>query len=180
MEKNKTDKSRWTDNELFLRKVASTGAPKIVGTYLLDMLMLPYFCDGLESYRYVSSSGSPMLTDIFDLSTHPELYRFKGELDSRPNGIFLNDIKIDECSDHPLVKSFISQARRPYKLYQDSFKLIKERKFLGSSTKPRISKEKARELIKRDVPSEEILKTYRGVTKQQLAGYKAWKTMKEK
>jgi hypothetical protein len=151
----------------------------IVFSYLRQMECIPYICDALDSYRYISSSGSPMLTDIFDFNTHPEMYRFNGKLDVRPDGVFLNGKKVDEFSDHPMVKSFISKAERAMQRYSLSADVITDRKFLGSSAKPTISPERARELIAQGVSSEEILKNYRGVTKQQLAGYKAWETMRK-
>lgn len=174
----KDDFQPLTDSEYF-QKIPEKCVPAVVNSYICQIECRPYICDALDSYRYISSSGSPMLTDIFDFNTHPEMYRFYGKLDIRPDGIFLSGKRVDEFSVHPMVKSFISKAQRAMEKYALSADVIKERKFLGSSAKPVLSPERARELIMQGVPIEEIVKNYRGVTKQRLAAYKAWKTMRK-
>jgi hypothetical protein len=170
-----------------INQLEEQGVPQHLAIYLYLKMCSPYFCEGLERYRYISDDGSPMLTDIFLFNQHEEWFNYElypfniKKMDNGRHVVNVDDYNINEIDlEHPFVKKNLRHAEMVSTYFPKTLELIKPRQFLGSSAKPILLREKAKELIESGVTSEEILQTYRGVARQQLAAYKAWKTMRER
>ena len=137
----------------------------------------PYFSIRQERYRYVGDRGSPMLMDI---------NYFK-------NLQLSNIISLGDLRGMPIIIEKEIKKYAKFKKLFDSFiegriRCLKQgprpREFLGSSykpkakkIKPKIEKQNAIYLLREGVPTKEILETYSGFTKMQLAAFKAHITM---
>lgn len=183
---------------------SSKKLPPFIGSFLQRRYENPFFLEDVESYKYVSDDGSPMISDLFFFNSHPEWFDekkfpiemycpvscqdFQSFADIFPTcehssyRIGDDDLEVLNPKFDPLLKKCMSQAhfvQTKRDVFARKVEYGKtERVFLGSSSKPIINLDKARELIENGVETRDILMNYRGVTKQQLAALKAWKTMR--
>lgn len=141
-----------------------------------------YFSVAQKRYRYVGDNGSPMLTDInyFKQLNFEEVAEVGKKLINNKPYFYIKDNRVGFNK---------SECKRVIADYRGGrLRCLKDgpepREFLGSSYKPRLIQKKSRikkddaiYLLREGVPTEEILETYSGFSKMQLAAFKAHLTM---
>jgi hypothetical protein len=145
--------------------------------FILDRDCESYFVDDMKRYYYISDVGSPMVGDKFYFNKHPEWFDFRGypiyiEVEGNKRKIILGKNEITK-------KKILSRA------FQNSLKwtksmlsmFIPEREFLGSSYKPKATKELLKKAVIEGKTDEEIFEMFRDVNPRQLAAIKAHKTI---
>ncbi len=129
-----------------------------------------FFPKDVEMYKYVSDDGSPMFGDMFYFERHPELYGDGKEV------LYIGEngkLKINlSRADFDRVINFFKRIEW---IDVDDI-LKKDRKFLGSSYKPKATKELLRKAVLEGKTDEEIYAMFRDVNPRQLAAIKAHKT----
>jgi len=158
------------DKDLYLRKFFAEGG----SDFLHCKQNWPYYLTLHKSYSYISDDGSPMLTDIFLFDQKRAWFDEK----RWPNPIELRPI-IEQQGYTPRVKACIGQYRRVMEEYGNTAKAIQDRMNLGTAYKPKLSAQKAYDLLEQGVSDEQIRKQFR-VTQGQLSAFKAWRTMRNK
>lgn len=132
----------------------------------------------LEVYSYISESGAPMIGDIYFLS-YPERSVDKAYDVARAIG-YPN--KFNYLNQGEFRRAWNDCARASGKFYQlDTLeklgKKIYNRLFLGNSSRPVLTKQRAIDEFKEGASVDEIKAKYRGWTHKPLAQWKAHVTM---
>ncbi|MFH1451885.1 MAG: hypothetical protein ABIF88_01785 [archaeon] len=151
---------------------------------LAPMLMFPlsearkgskYFtARDIEKYSYISNTGDPMIGDIYFLS-HPartvKLAREVSELMGFPNQF---EIKNPERFNRKLVNYF---KEREKFISLDKLRILEEssrqRQFLGSSSKPVLTKGRAIDEFRSGLSDEAIKEKYRGWKNKAIPQWRA-------
>jgi hypothetical protein len=140
-----------------------------------------YFLEDHEAYSYVSNSGSPFFQDMFSFNTYSyRLDRFRNYFQIQGKNPVV--IKVLDHIDSPQKYNQIDRDARS--LARELWiKRIKAREtpinriFLGSSSRPVLSKKRAIEELMAGRSIEEIQQNYRGWENKPLAQWKAHVTM---
>lgn len=142
-----------------------------------------YLLEDHEAYSYVSNSGSPFFQDIFSFNNyHYKLDPFRDFFDvSNRGGVPVIEVlphaKSPRQYDH-IDKKARALARQLW-IQRDSARnrMLKDRLFLGSSSRPVLTKGRAIEELLAGATIEQIQQKYRGWENKPLAQWKAHVTM---
>ncbi|MEK6894489.1 MAG: hypothetical protein AABX10_03430, partial [Nanoarchaeota archaeon] len=135
----------------------------------------------MDSYSYVSESGDPMVGDIYFVKSHPEIFEICRELRRgffiEGNRMFLkNKTKLEGVTRR--LENHLDELQEVFGLDFSMQKIMgKERKFLGSSALPVLTKQRAIEEFRAGASVEDLKDRYRGVNGKPLAQWKAHVTM---
>ncbi len=183
------------------------GVPKNLVNFFIMKNGYSYFCDQSERFSYVADDGSPMMTDLFFLNQHRELF------DDKSYPVHVNLIESPcENQDNIRLELFDSVGKRYLLCPHSTFmiggflvgnpfnfdnpfirKVISHtrvvqqkvdgsynfpiREFLGSDAKPALTNSKLKQLVESGKDKEELQKNYR-VSEEQLRKIPAFKAWK--
>ncbi len=156
----------------------AAGLPSFLGNFVFWQYAQSSFVEATESYRYISNSGTPMLSDFFYFDKHmQEINELAGVVTLQG----LGKVLIDPQKRNPeKIRKRLARVKRLSDELWQRWKFLDydttPRVYLGSSyvvppRKERISKEQALDLLESGFTAKEIAEVYDGFTKMQLAAF---------